>query len=153
MQLRAKINLWGNDGGDTAFALMPFIKFPTATDDLGNDHVEGGLILPFSMNLPGEFELAAMAEFDVLRDEVNDGYGWGILHTVSLSHDLAENFGGFIEYIGFAPVDLGIGYQASVGAGVTYALNPDVQLDAAATFGISDSAEDFNLRIGLSFRI
>src|SRR5687768_13514457 len=45
-QLRLKYNLWGNDGGDTALALMPFIKFPTADDDLGNGDVEGGLIIP-----------------------------------------------------------------------------------------------------------
>ena len=153
VQLRAKFNLWGNDGGETALALMPFIKFPTAGDDLGNDHVEGGLIVPFSMGLPSGFELAGMVEFDILRDEANEDYGWGILHTISLSKDLTENLGGFVEYIGFVPSDLGIGYQAAVGAGVTYALNSDVQLDAAATFGISDSAEDFNLRIGLSFRI
>jgi hypothetical protein len=152
-QLRVKVNLWGNDGGDTALGLMPFIKFPTAGDDLGNDNVEGGLIVPFSITLPAEFELAAMVEFDILRDEADDDYGWGILHSVSLSRDLAENLGAFVEYIGFAPSDLGLGYQASVGAGLTYALSPDLQLDAAATIGISDSAEDFNLRIGLSFRI
>ncbi|MEI9959943.1 MAG: transporter [Limisphaerales bacterium] len=29
---RLKINLWGNDGGQTAFALLPFIKFPASTD-------------------------------------------------------------------------------------------------------------------------
>jgi hypothetical protein len=152
-QLRLKYNLWGNDGGDTALALMPFIKFPTASDDLGNDHVEGGLIIPLAISLPAGFELTTMAEFDILRNESDDDYGWGVLHTVSLSHDLVGDLAGFVEYIGFAPVDLGIGYQAAVGAGLTYGLNPDVQLDAAVTMGISESAEDFNLRIGLSFRI
>ncbi|HEY9247818.1 MAG TPA: transporter, partial [Rariglobus sp.] len=29
--LRLKQNLWGNDGGDTAFALMPFVKLPLNT--------------------------------------------------------------------------------------------------------------------------
>ena len=37
---------------NTALALMPFVKFPTADDDLGNEHVEGGLILPLSVELP-----------------------------------------------------------------------------------------------------
>ena len=152
-QVRVKVNLWGNDGGDTALAVMPYVKFPTAGDDLGNDHVEGGLIVPFSMSLPAEFELAAMVEFDFLRDEADGGYGWGVLHSVSLSRGLTEELGAFVEYIGFTPVDLGMGYQAAVGAGLTYAVNEDVQLDLAATIGISDSAEDFNLRIGVSFRI
>lgn len=41
---RMKVNLWGNDGGETAFAIMPFVKFPTADTDLGNGNVEGGFV-------------------------------------------------------------------------------------------------------------
>src|SRR5688572_4137918 len=29
---RLKINLWGNDGGRTAFAIMPYLKLPTNQD-------------------------------------------------------------------------------------------------------------------------
>ena len=36
---RLKINLWGDGGGPTALAAPPFVKFPTSTDDLGNDAV------------------------------------------------------------------------------------------------------------------
>ena len=32
--LRGKFNLWGNDEGPTAFALLPFVKFPTAGEGL-----------------------------------------------------------------------------------------------------------------------
>ncbi len=46
---RVKINLWGDDGGDTAFGVMPFAKFPTNTDHLGNDAVEGGVIFPLAV--------------------------------------------------------------------------------------------------------
>ncbi len=52
---RLKINLWGDDGGTTAFGLLPYLKFPTSTDSLGNNAVEGGLILPFAVNLPYDF--------------------------------------------------------------------------------------------------
>jgi hypothetical protein len=44
--LRLKASMWGNDGGRTALALMPFVKLPTNQDDLGNNSVEGGLIAP-----------------------------------------------------------------------------------------------------------
>ena len=43
---RLKINLWGDDGGTTAFALLPYVTFPTGTDGLGNGAVEGGVIFP-----------------------------------------------------------------------------------------------------------
>lgn len=44
--LRSKINLWGNDGGDTAAAIIPYVKAPSAPIGIGNGAVEGGLIGP-----------------------------------------------------------------------------------------------------------
>jgi len=38
--LRLKWNLWGNDGGDSAFALFPFVTIPTGSD-FGPDRWEG----------------------------------------------------------------------------------------------------------------
>ena len=75
-QIRLKINLWGNDGpqpgfGDTALAIMPFVKFPTGSGDLTNDHVEGGVILPLAVALPDEFGLGLMAEVDVVYNEAS----------------------------------------------------------------------------------
>ena len=47
---RLKINFWGNDGGKTAFGLMPFIKWPTNQHHLGNHSIEGGLIVPLAVS-------------------------------------------------------------------------------------------------------
>jgi hypothetical protein len=44
--VRSKINLWGNDGGDTAAAVIPYVKAPSAPLGIGNGAVEGGLIGP-----------------------------------------------------------------------------------------------------------
>jgi len=41
--LRLKTNLWGNDGGGSAFAVMPFVKLPTNQDGLGNDAVSSAV--------------------------------------------------------------------------------------------------------------
>ena len=48
---RLKINLWGKDGGDDAFAIMPYVKWPLPASDLRNGHTEVGVILPYSMAL------------------------------------------------------------------------------------------------------
>jgi hypothetical protein len=42
--LRSKINLWGNDGGKSAFALIPYVKASTAPNGIGNGAAEGGII-------------------------------------------------------------------------------------------------------------
>ncbi|MBL6920561.1 MAG: transporter [Akkermansiaceae bacterium] len=48
--LRLKYNVYGNDGGDSALALMPFVKVPTNTE-LSNEEWEGGLIIPWGISL------------------------------------------------------------------------------------------------------
>jgi hypothetical protein len=50
--VRSKINLWGNDGGDTVAAVIPYIKAPSAPIGIGNGAVEGGLIGPVRLVCP-----------------------------------------------------------------------------------------------------
>jgi hypothetical protein len=153
-QVRMKLNLWGNDGGDSALAIMPFVQFPTADDDLGaTDHVEGGIIVPLSISLPQDWTIAMMGEIDFVRDEADDGYGTSLVHTLSLSRPIVGELGGYVEYVGIANHDVGLGYLGLVGGGLTYGLTPDVQLDAAIYFGISDEADDFSAGVGISLRI
>jgi hypothetical protein len=152
-QLRVKFNLWGNDEGETALAVMPFVQFPTAGDDLASDHVEGGVIVPFSMELPRGFNLGLMAEIDVVRDENDESYGVEFLHTVNVNRTIVGDLGGYVEYIGIAPADTGGGYLALIGTGLTYGLSEDVQLDFGLNFGLSEHADDFNVFAGMSFRL
>ena len=53
LTIRAKVNLFGNDRGSTAMALMPFLSLPTAGGAFGSDAAEGGLIVPFAARLGG----------------------------------------------------------------------------------------------------
>ncbi|MGH7214153.1 MAG: transporter, partial [Tepidisphaeraceae bacterium] len=154
IQLRLKINLWGNeDGSPTAMALMPFVQFPTADDEFGEtDHVTGGLIVPFKAELPAGFSLGLMGEIDIVRDDEDDDYAVELMHTAILGHDIVGDLAGYVEYIGIAPVDTGGGYQALASAGLTYGLGENAQLDGGVVVGISDSAEDVRFFVGLSVR-
>jgi len=152
-QLRLKINLWGNDGGDTALAVMPFVQFPTADDDFGaTDHVEGGVIFPFAMSLPREWSLGAMAEFDAVRDAADEDYELQFVHTATLGHDIVGDLAGYVEYVGVASTESGAGYVAVLGGGLTYGVNENVQLDCGVNVGLSEDADDFNAFAGISVR-
>jgi hypothetical protein len=153
LQVRSKLNLWGNDGGPTALALMPFIQLPTGADGLGSDHVEGGLIVPFAAELPAGWSLGMMAELDIVRDEEDDDYGVEFVHTVAFGHDIVGPLAGYVEYIGVAPHRTGAGYQAAIGFGLTYGLSANVQFDGGANVGISRDADDVVLFAGMSFRL
>lgn len=150
-QLRLKWNLWGNDGGDTALALMPYIRFPTASNDLGNDEYEGGLIIPLGMDIGGGWGMGLMAEFDVVYDEADDDHDLELLHTCAFGRDIAGDLGGYVEYIGIARFDGG-DYDALLGMGLTYALSADVQLDGGVNLGLTSDASDVNPFVGVSVR-
>lgn len=152
LTLRFKANLWGNDDGDTALGIMPYVKLPTGDRDVSNGNAEPGIILAFGADLPGDFSLGLMAEFAGVRNAADDGFDFEFLHTLTVGHSLVGPLGGFIEYIGVANSDSGTDYQASFSTGLTLGLSDDVQLDAGAVFGLTDSADDLTLFSGISVR-
>jgi outer membrane putative beta-barrel porin/alpha-amylase len=152
LTLRSKINLWGNDGGPSALSVMPFVKLPTAGDDLGNGAVEGGVIFPFAMELPSEWGLGAQIQVDHVRDSSGSSYHQEFSNTVAVSHDIVENLGFYIELFNSVSNERHSAWIATFDFGFTYAVTRDIQLDAGMNIGLTDAADDFNPFIGLSMR-
>ena len=157
LTLRFKINLWGNDGsepgfGKTAFALIPYVKLPTARTGLGNGRVEGGLILPLSIELPADFGISFMAEGDVVRDAANRRYGFEFVHSVSLGRKLVGPLSAYVEYVGVAPIRTGSTYRSFFSSGLTYGLGKNAQFDLGARFGLNRASDDLALFTGFSIR-
>jgi hypothetical protein len=151
-QVRLKMNIWGNDGGRTALGVMPFIKFPTADDPIGNEETEGGVVVPFAIELAEGLGLGLMAEFDAVYDGDDDDYDLEFVHTAVVGFDVTDRVGAFIEYVGVASSDAPSPYAASAGVGVTYALNDNCQLDCGVNVGINDAADDLNPFVGFTIR-
>jgi len=149
---RLKWNLFGNDGGPVALGVMPFVKFPTSQDQLGNNSVEGGLIVPVAFQLPAGFDLGLMTEFDFLRDDVGRGHHVDFINTATISHDLVGKLGAYLEFFSLVSGDSSEEWQASVDIGLTYAITADGQLDAGVNLGVTDSADDVNPFVGISWR-
>ena len=147
--IRLKANLWGNDGGDTALAVMPFVKIPSADDDLGNGEVEGGIIVPFAASLPGDWGFGAMLEVDFLADD-DGGRKTDFVTTFTFSHAIAGELGGWIEFVSVAGVETD--WMASINGGVTYGIGENVQLDAGVNVGLTRATEDLTTFVGLSYR-
>ena len=149
---RCKINFWGNDGGPTALGLLPFVKLPTNQDELGNRAVEGGVILPFVIRLPGDFELGAMTECDCTRNEQDDGYYATFINSITLSHDLPGKLGGYVEFFSAINAGGGSAWIGTVDAGLTWQLTENLQLDIGLNVGVTPAADDLNLFTGLTLR-
>ncbi len=149
---RVKMNLWGNDGGDTALAVMPFVAFPTATQGVGAGGWEGGVIAPLGIALDETWTLGLMGEVDFVRSGAGGDIGIDLVHTVTLSRPLWGEFGGFVEYAGFENLDGDEAYRGFLNVGVTWGVTGDVQFDAGARLGLTDAAEDLGLFAGVSVR-
>ena len=114
---RLKINLWGDDGGTTAFAIMPFIKAPTNSHGLGNDAVEGGVIFPLAVALPGAWDMGLQTEVDFRRNESNRGSHAEFINSVTFSHDIAGKLGGYVEFFSNVSTERGVRWVGTVDLG------------------------------------
>ena len=147
--LRLKRNIWGNDGGTTALAIMPFVSIPTETA-LSRGVWEGGLIIPLAVEISPRVGLGLMAEVDVVHDDERGEYGLEWLTSATLGLGLTDRVGAFVEVVGIASAHAD--FQALFDAGVTYALTDTFVLDAGVRLGINRPAPDLGLFTGMSFR-
>jgi Putative MetA-pathway of phenol degradation len=151
LQTRLKINLWGNDGGSTAFAMMPFVKWPLPESSLRNGKTEGGVIFILGYELPAGWGSAVMTEFDFVSDGAG-GYDTEFINSITFGHDIVGDLGGYVEFFTVTGSAPGFKWQGQLDVGLTYALNKNTQLDLGCNFGVTESAPDFNPFIGLSWR-
>jgi hypothetical protein len=150
--VRLKYNFWGNDGGATAMAAMPYVKLPTNQGDLGNDSVEGGLILPLAVSLPAGFGMGMMTQFDAARDIDGGGHHAEFINSITFSHDIAGKLGGYLEFFSAVGTDRRFSWIGTVDLGFTYGLTDNIQLDAGVNIGVTKSADDVSTFLGLSWR-
>jgi len=153
MTLRLKYNLWGNDGGKTAGAVMPYVKFPTSQDDIGSDVVECGLILPFALRLPGDFYLGLTSRFGVAQDILGgNGRQVEFGNSIDLAHQLIGDLEGYVEFFSNVSTERNVGWVGQFDFGLVYWLTDDLQLNAGLNTGLTDWADDWNTFVGFAWR-
>lgn len=148
LTMRLKVNLWGNDGGSTAAAVMPFVKVPLH----GQGEYEGGIILPLAVELPGGWGMGVMTEVDWLADADGRGHHAEWLNSITFSHDITERLGGYVEFVAVVSTERGAPWVGQIDCGLTFAVTDNVQLDAGCNFGITRAAPDLQPFLGISLR-
>ena len=148
---RFKVNLWGNDGGRTALGLLPFVKLPTNQDGLGNHSVEGGLKLPFAVDVPG-WDLSFMSECDIVRDDRGSGYHPQFANSASVGHRLYGKLSLFLEFYSRVSAEAGSEWLGTVDTWLTYEVNRNLRLDGGAYVGMTSAADDLQLFLGFTWR-
>ena len=149
---RLKVNLWGDDGGRTAFALLPFVTFPTSTDNLGNDAVEGGVIFPLAVKLPDDFDLGLETAVSCLRDDSDNNYHADFINSITCDHGIIDKLSGYLEFFSDISTEPHAGWIGTVDTGLEFLLTENVQLDCGCNFGVTSAADEFNPFAGITVR-
>jgi hypothetical protein len=151
--VRSKINLWGNDGGDTAAAVIPYVKAPSAPIGIGNGAVEGGLIGPLALNLPNSFVLLLVPEIDVLKNSLNDGYHSNYVLDVNLSREVIKNVTAYVElWSDYNAYPTARATLMSFDTALAWVFLPNVQIDVGTNFGLTGATPAVQIYAGLSQR-
>ena len=151
--IRTKFNLWGNDEGDNALALMPYLTLPMGDDRLSSGLTEGGLIVPFALALSDALSLGLMCELDLAEGGDQQGRVVEILDTATLATTLSDQLGAFVELASVTPANNRSDWLGLLDVGFTYQLNGNLQLDCGVNIGLNEKADDLTPFLGFSRRL
>ena len=152
---RLKVNLLGDDGGDYAVAIVPYVKAPTASRTLGNGHYEGGAYAPVSFALPGDVTGLVMTEVDVLEDAALTGTHENYQNLINFSHAIGkteDNLTGYVEFYSDVDNDAGLQPYYTADFAVAWLVSPNFQLDIGTNVGLNKAAPDIQGYVGISQR-
>lgn len=145
--LRAKFNLSGNDRGDMAAALLPFVSIPTRGDGI-LDAATYGMLLPVAAAVTENHTLSSM--LGAMRVENDE---WWVIGSVAVGMPVAGAFASFLEvYVARAGFDESALEDVTGDVGLTYAASDNWQLDAGLYYGLTDPTEDWRVFVGASGR-
>ena len=150
---RLKINLWGNDGGNSAFALIPYVKTPTAAPGIGNGAYEGGVIAPLSFSLSNGFTLLFNSEADSLKDSLDDGHHANFINLVNLSKQVIKDVTVYAELWSDVNRDpLNPVTQYSFDTAIEWIVRKNLQLDCGINFGLNRETPAVQFYVGMAQR-
>lgn len=140
------------DEGGSAVAIMPYVKLPTRTVGVGSNSMEGGIIVPWSTELPGAFKVRAMAELDFRRNDADDGYDTFWYASMAFTRSVTKALGIYGEAT-LGKSTGGASAEGLMGGGVTLAVSDSIWWDYAMYKGISKGAADWThvLRLNWGF--
>jgi len=152
----AKLNLWGNEGGDavwtSALAIQPQFKLPTAQDGLGNGHFEFIVLFPFLVNLPQGFHLGVQPAVSYERNSTDSGYVTGLQNSISVDRVMLGNLDVYLEYASDVTTEQHVKAAQTIDVGGIYQLTNNIALDSGVNFGLNDQTPNLEVLAGISVR-
>jgi hypothetical protein len=140
---RTKWTFWRSPGGEAAAAVIPYVKLPSKTTGIGNNHLEGGLIVPWALQLGPGSEAGAMFQWDQLRNDANNGYDARWFVSGFARQHLVGGIGAYAETTLAVSSASSSSFAGTIGGGVTVDFSKGLQLDYGLSRGLGGRATDW----------
>ena len=127
--LRPKWTFWRDPSSGQAAAIVPFVMLPTNSKSVGNNSVEGGVILPWSMDVALGTKAAAMVEWDEFRNVANTRYDTRWYGSAYLKWDLGSTLGAYAETTLSDSTAGSSSFAGTIGGGATLNLHSNFVWD------------------------
>ena len=145
--VRLKYNVWGNAGGKTAFAVLPFLSFPTSS--FSDNGIQGGIIFPFALELKEGLNAGTQAGVEFMKED-NNRYYTNFLYSGTLGKSLFKKTNAFAEmFISYSSYTKNT--DVYINGGLIYTISQNVNIDAGFNYGVNKGA-DRAFFTGLSLR-
>jgi hypothetical protein len=149
---RFKWNLFGNEGGGPAFALIPYAKWPTAPQGIGNRFVEGGLIAPLAVPLPAGFTTILMGEMDILKNPNDNNYHVNFPALINVNRQIVPNLTGYAEIYANWTTSPDVRDIYTLDFALAWTPKPNFQLDIGINIGLVSAAIPYQIYMGIAQR-
>jgi hypothetical protein len=147
---RLKVNLWGDDGGRTAFGVMGFVTWPLPASALRSGRTDWGVIVPFAVSLGERWNLGAMSAVNVLAAP-EGGRSIEVIHSVTVGHALTGALGMYVEVLA-GRASAGPRWFSQFDVGWTYAVRDNLQVDLGSNLGLTGPVPVVQPFAGVSIR-
>ena len=123
--------------------MIPYVKVPGARNGVGNGYTEGGVIFPWAMEVAGGFKAGAMAQWDIARNEANNGYDSRWFTSGYVQRSLTQAVGLYGEATLSVSSASSSSFAGTLGGGATLNLSKDFQWDYGISRGVGGRATDW----------
>lgn len=129
VSLRAKWAFMRDPSSNEEAAVIPYVMLPTNSSAVGNNSVQGGIILPWARKIAPGLKAGAMIEWDELRNVSNTRYDTRWYGSAVVQWDLAGKIGAYGETTLSASTAGSSSYTGTIGGGATFSASSNFQWD------------------------
>ncbi|MBN4049952.1 transporter [bacterium AH-315-M10] len=147
----ARWHLLDQDGLIPSLGATFTLSLPTGGKRNTSDEVEPDFLLAWSYDLSDLLSVGGHVTAGAPADD-NGHHFFQTTAAVSVGFSLSDKVGSYVEYFIIHPAERHSDSEHNVGAGLTYLLTDNIQLDLQGTYGLNERATEFSIGGGIALR-